>query len=284
MKQKVIKKSFITLGLLLLFILLTLTTPVGSTQTYASTTDKTNEYRLNLKSITMVKGKSFTLKAYNRSSSLGEDDRISFRSDTSEVASVSDDGVISANRVGVATITVTIKNKLDQVNLTCDITVGPAAFSIRTAKSLMVLGVHNSDTLRVILRPSNTAETARFSSKDEDIATISSGGRITARKAGLTYLFGEIDANNTDGNRKFSRCILVVTSTHDVSDIENYFSNHPELNLINEDDLAAVLDDFFNRKDEAARSYISSESSLVDALNLYLQSKFDLAALKERLN
>jgi uncharacterized protein YjdB len=228
-----------------------------------------NDYRLNLKSITLVKGKSFTLKAYN----LSEGAKVSFKSDDSEIASVSEDGTITANRVGVTIITVTVKDGVDNPSLTCDVTVGPPAFSVKITKSRIILGIDKTDLLRVILKPSNTAEDARFSSYNPEIAYVSIGGRVTAKKKGYTYLFAEIDATDSDGSRKFSVCNIIVTSPEDAPLVETYFNEHPELDMISESDLSAALEEFFNGS-SAAKDGLST----VEALNQFLNTKFDLSA------
>jgi uncharacterized protein YjdB len=279
MNKKFLRKCLITLGLFLFFTLLIPLSPYNVKTAQAGSIsstdkDKNDRYRLNLRSITLVKGKSFTLKVYN----LSDNAKVNFKSDDSEIASVSDDGSITANQVGSTIITVTIKDGNDSTSLTCDITVGPPAFSVKITKSRIILGLDESDLLRVILKPSNTAEVARFSSYDPDIASISIGGRVTAKKLGLTYLFAEIDATNYDGSRKFAVCTVIITKTEDAPLLEDYFNNHPELDLITESDLTNALEEFFNGRSEEAKT------PLVEALNKYLDKKFDLSALRAKMN
>jgi putative cofactor-binding repeat protein len=280
MKKKFLWKCFIALGLFLFFTLLIPFTSYNVATAQASTIEKEKnvEYRLNLKSITLIKGKSFTLKVYN----LGESAKVSFKSDDQEVASVNDDGLISANKVGTTVVTAIVKDGSNTTNLICDVTVGPPAFSIKLTRSKIILGLENSDQLRVILKPSNTAEVARFSSFDSSIASVSTGGRISAKSTGMTYLFAEIDATNLDGTRKFAVCSVIVTSQEDAPLLETYFSDHPELNDISEADLMKALDDFFNGKTNGTSSKVEdvSKSTMVNNLNRYLENKFNLAALR----
>ncbi|MDF2944260.1 MAG: hypothetical protein K0S01_3118 [Herbinix sp.] len=274
MFKKLLCKCFITLGLLLFFTLLIPLTSYNVATAEAAIIDKekNEDYRLNLKSITLVKGKSFTLKVYN----LSENAKISFKSDDAEIASVSDDGIVTANKVGTTNITVTIKD----TSLVCEVIVGPPAFSIKLTRSRIVLGLNNSDTLKVILKPSNSAEDARFSSYAPTIVSVSTGGRATAKELGMTYLFAEIDATNNDGTRKFAVCSVIVVNTDDVSLLETYFSEHPELDSISEADLIKALDDFFNGKSDgtaaSAKIVEVSKSTMVNNLNRYLEDKFDL--------
>ncbi len=273
MKRKLLCKCFISFGLLLL---LTFVFPYhylnpNTAQAASIDTEKNDGYRLNLKSITLVKGKSFTLKVYNTN----ENAKIVFKSDDQEIASVSSDGTITANKVGSTVVTATIKDGASITNLTCDVTVGLPAFSVKLTRSRIVLGLDKTDFLTVILKPSNTVEAARFSSNDPTIAYVSTGGRVTAKKVGLTYLFAEIDASNVDGTRKNSRCTVIVTSKDDAPLVEAYFKDHPELDYIPEDDLVKALDDFFNGKYSA-----SSQTSVVNSLDSFLDEKFNLAKLR----
>lgn len=264
MKRNFISKCLISLGLLLFCIVLNAATAQPVTAQAASTEkDKSDTYRLSLKSITLVKGKTFTLRVFNAS-----DARISFKSEDSEIASVNDDGDIYARRVGETDIHAIIKYGSDSDSLTCHVTVGPPAVSVKWTHSRVIIGIDRTDTLNVILKPSNTAEDAKFSSQDSSIVSISSGGRITARSYGFTYLFAEIDADDSDGSSKYDTCGVIVTSHDNVSKLEDYFNDHPELDKIPESELNRALSKFFNNEFD--------QSSLISDLNRYLKKVFDL--------
>lgn len=283
MIRKLLCKCFTTLCLLLLtaFLLPVFSINVATAKAGVVGKEKNEEYRLNLKSITLVKSKSYQLKVYN----LGDNAKVSFKSSDSEIASVNDDGVVLANKVGTTTITVTIKDGNGQTPLTCDVTVGPPAFSVKFTKSRIIMGLGTTDFFNVILKPSNTAEVAKFSSYDSSIVNVSPGGRITANKLGLTYLFAEIDAKNADGSPKFAVCSVIVTNPEDTASFENYFNSHPELDMISEGELTNALDAFFNGKtDDVTNSKVEdvSKSEAVNKLNRYLEAKFDLATLRAK--
>lgn len=273
---KFMKKLIISLGLLLFFTLLIPQGPDYVRTVQAANLDKENkvaDYRLNLRNITLVIDKSFTLKAYN----LGENAKVSFKSNDSEIASVNDDGTITANKVGSTVITVTIRDGNNPVPLTCEVTVGPPAFSVRFTKSRIILGLDKSDLLKVILKPTNTAEVAKFSTYNAEIATISPGGKVTAKKLGLTHLFAQIDTKETIGFNKFATCTLIVTNPEDVTPLETYFNEHPELDQLPASALYDALIEFFNgtSEKEAMASSISA-GSLVESFDKFLNEKFDL--------
>lgn len=271
-----IKRLTISFGLLLFFTLLIPQSPGYVRSVQAANLDKENkvaDYRLNLKNITLVINKSYTLKAYN----LGEDAKVSFKSNDSEIASVNDEGTITANKVGTTVITVNVKDGNNSVPLTCDITVGPPAFSVRFTKSRIILGLDKSDLLKVILKPTNTAEVATFSTYNEDIASVSPGGKVTAKKLGLTYLFGHIDTKETIGFNKFATCTLIVTNPEDVTPLETYFNEHLELDQLPTSELYDALIEFFNGNSEKeAIASSASPGSLVESIDKFLNEKFDL--------
>lgn len=296
MNKKFLIKCLVSIGFLLFFVfVLPEMTPSGVNIAQATTVEKEKapDYKLNLRCITLVKGKSFTLKIYNTS----EDAKIRFKSDDPEIASVSEDGTISANKVGFTIITATIKDDLNSPSLTCDVTVGPPAFSVKMTRFRIILGSDQTDTLSVISKPSSTAEIARFSSYDASIASVSAVGRITARRSGLTYLFAEIDALNIDGSRKFAICTVIIVSPEDVIPLETYFYDHPELNTILETELTAALEEFFNRPAvetvtttpgvetdvEAETDVDTVTKSLVESLDQFLEERFGLAARRKAI-
>ena len=276
MRKKILSKCFIAFGFLLFFTLLIPFTALDVTTVQAATVEnaKSGSYRQNVKSLPIVKDKSFAFKVYD----LGENAKVSYKSDNEEVASVNADGIITANKIGTAVITATVKEGSLVTPLTCDVTVGPPAYSIKLTRSRIVIGIDKEDFLNAILKPTNTVEAARFYSNDATIASVSTGGRVTGKKLGLTYIFAKIEALNSDGTEKYSRCTIIVTSQENVPLLEAYFTKHTELDLIPEDELSKSLEDFFNLQYDP-----SSSTSLDSSLNRYLEDKFNLTALRNTI-
>lgn len=266
-----IKKCFLALGLLLFLTLLLPFSAYNISTAKAASVEvgEKNVYSLNIYKLPLVKGKTFTLKVNN-----SEKAKVSFKSDDQEIASVTDEGVITANKIGTTIITVTVKDSNGIQPLTAEITVGPPALSIKQTRSRIIIGKSSSDFLRVILKPSNTVENARFSSNDSLIVSVSAGGRITARDYGFTNVFALIEAAGIDGNQKNSKCSVIVTSPELVSEYETYFNDHPELNLISEPDLDKAMSEFFNVN-------FGKTLTSVDSFNNFLDEKFDLGKYRE---
>ncbi|NLL01171.1 MAG: hypothetical protein GX271_11000 [Clostridiales bacterium] len=264
MKKKFLIKCLISLGLLLFFTFLPQIMPTNVSIARASEVEKekNNEYRLNLRTITLVNGKSFTLRVYN----LEKDAKVSFKSADPEIASVNEEGTITANKVGSTTITATVRLGLNTSPLYCEVTVGPPAFSVKLTRTMIILEQDQVFQLEAVLKPTNTAELVKYSSFDSTIASVSSGGRVTAKKPGMTYIFAEIDATNQDGSRKYSSCSVIVSSPEDVAQINEYFAQHPELSLISEAERSNALYDFFNS--EMSASGITNQiSTSTEAVN-----------------
>jgi hypothetical protein len=268
MNKKFLCKCFITLGLLLFF---TVSLPYlpgsqASAQTTVTDKGKSDAYKLNLTDIILAKGKQISLKTYN----VGDNAKIGFKSDDQEIASVSDSGVVTACKVGETLITVVIKDGTNATSLSCKVIVGPTAISVKWTQKLVILGINNVDSLNVILKPSNTAEDAKFSSSTPDIVSIRPGGHITANAYGLVSLKAEIDATEADGTKKCDYCTVIVTTENNVSKLETYFSEHTELNKVPEADLLKELSNFFNKEGDPA------SSSLITNLDKYLNQVLDL--------
>ncbi|MDI9509787.1 MAG: Ig-like domain-containing protein [Bacillota bacterium] len=298
MNKKIFYRFISFLALLLFFTFLPqlMTTPSSIAQASETEKEKNNEYRLKLNNITLVTGKSYTLVVYN----VEKDASVSFRSADPSIASVNSQGTITGNKVGKTTVTATVRRGLSTSSLTCNITVGPPAFSIRATRSMIILEVGQNAVLDVIMKPGNTTELAKFSSRNDTIAYISPLGRISAMKPGMTYVFAQIDATNPYGREKFTSCSVIVCNTDEAEQLNNYFEERYELRLIPQAQLTSVLYEFFNSKEETpdetsktenttlANSSTSTEAtqdsttSLIDSLDAYLNSIYDLEDLRQR--
>ncbi len=268
MKKNLIRKCLITLGLLLFFTVLMPSIPNFTVKALADTgSKKSDNYRLSLSSTTIAKGQTRTLRVYN----VGEKARIDFKSGDKEIASVNDDGVISANKVGDTEITATIKEGSDSTSLTCNVTVGPAAVSVRLTQSIVIIGLDSVESLDVILKPGNTVEDAKYTSLNSTVASVTPGGRVTAKSYGLAEIRAYIAATDSDGSQKYDSCAVIVTSNDDVSKLDKYFNEHTELNSISNSKLQNALDQFFNKTYDQ-----SSSSNLISSLNRYLHKEFNL--------
>ncbi len=189
--------------------------------------DETQEIKLNVNSQTIVKGKSFSLYVYN----LNENQNVTFVSSDSAIASVDEYGIVTGNLVGTATILVTVTEEENTIALlSCDIKVGPPAISVQFSRLELTMTIGQKLTLERIVLPLNTVETAKFSSHDRSVATVSAGGRVTAKAEGSTYIFAQLD------NGRFAVCKVYVCPEEIVLEPEEVVEEIPVSEEVNSEE------------------------------------------------
>jgi uncharacterized protein YjdB len=168
--------------------------------------DNLEDVKLIVKSILLVKENSCTLRVYNTTDSMS----VSFKSDDTDIASVlegdKNTATITGLKVGTTTINVTVKQGRKSTTLSCDVTVGPPiqSFQFNYSNGKLILSVGKIRTLSSTILPSNTAESPIYESRNENIATVSSNGRVTAIAPGTTT----ITARTANGD--VATCTVVV--------------------------------------------------------------------------
>ena len=247
MTKSIIKKSMLVLSFMFFFVLFLPITghelTVYAKEAVASVTDEaTNpsakeilpEIKLNVKSKDIVKGKSYTLKVYNTTAA----QTITYKSSDETIACITDKGIVKGIEIGSAAITVIVKEENKTVaTLQCEINVGVPAICIRFTKSDVLMVVGQKTTLKYLIAPYYTVEVALFTSLDSEIASISTGGRISAKTVGVTNCYALIDNG-------YSKCKVTVISEEiynelvtmgyeDLSTVPSdvLFSLAPELNI-----------------------------------------------------
>ncbi|MGN0501548.1 MAG: Ig domain-containing protein, partial [Ruminococcus sp.] len=125
----------------------------------------------------------------------------------SSVASVDDNGMVTANKSGSANITVRTPNKL---TATCKVTVKSAPSSVKIDPSNLTLGVGETYTVSENTSSGSYANAAnlKWSTSDSNVATVTKGSgnkaTITAKNTGTAYI------NITLYNGKTSQCKVTV--------------------------------------------------------------------------
>lgn len=200
--KTLIQKCMFTLGLFLFFTIILPLPQTGVSKAAASVVEpKQIDIKLNVRSKSLVKDTTFALKVYN----VSDNQKISYKSSSTSIATVDDLGVITAVDFGTATITISVREGLKTISTQeCEVTVGPPAISVKLTRSEITLEIGDNTTLTAILKPNNTVEEARFISNDSSIANVSIGGKVTARSVGVTYIFASIS------NGKYDMCKVTV--------------------------------------------------------------------------
>ena len=107
--------------------------------------------------------------------------KLTWSSSNENVATVSGSGKVSGKSAGTATIKVTTSNGK---TASCSVTVKKGPTSISLNKTSETLGVGQTLTLVAALNPSNSVTYCNWKSTDTTIATVSSAGKVTAKKPG----------------------------------------------------------------------------------------------------
>ena len=130
---------------------------------------------------------------------------VKWSSSNSEVASVDENGKVTAKSVGTATITVTTED--GKFTAECDVEVQPIRVtSVSLNKTSDTLIVGNKETFEATVSPSNaTNQKVSWASSDESIATVDANGTVTAISEGKT----DITATTEDGDHTATLSLTV---------------------------------------------------------------------------
>ena len=121
-----------------------------------------------------------------------------------------ENGVVTAHKVGVATITATTTDGTN-LSATCEVIVTPTvAENIALDKTSVSLEINKTVALNITILPETTTnKEVVWTSSDESVATVENG-IVTALKAGVAT----ITATTTDGTNLSASCEVTVSTTH----------------------------------------------------------------------
>ncbi len=159
--------------------------------------ENASDARLTYTTMRLVVGKERVLSVRNLNRDAGE--FASFKSTDTKIVSINQDAdssaTIVAQKVGETSITVTIKDAKKRTikTLTCDVTVGPPAQSVKFSESDVTISLSDESvatTLKAILKPGTTEEKPKVTVSKDDIVLVSdeasvSGGTATITVKGL---------------------------------------------------------------------------------------------------
>lgn len=162
--------------------------------------------------ITLTKGKKATLKVTVSGKNLkAKDKKVSYKTSNKKVATVNSKGVIAAKKkTGSAKITVTSKtNKKKKATVKVKVVAGKVT-KVTLNKKTLSLEEGKTSTLKATVKTSGKKpnKTIKWSSNKTSVATVSSKGKVTAKKAGTAT----ITAKATDGTGKKATCKVTVTA------------------------------------------------------------------------
>ena len=133
--------------------------------------------KLDKTSLTLTKGKTYTLKT----TVTGTNKTVSWSSSNASVASVDKNGKVTAKTKGTATITA----KVDGVSASCKVTVNePAKTTIKLDKTKVTLGAGEPCTLKATVSPS---QKVTWTSSNPKLVKVDSNGKLTVTKDIFNY-------------------------------------------------------------------------------------------------
>lgn len=133
---------------------------------------------------------------------------VTWASDNTSVATVDQNGNVSALAPGTATITVTTTDGNKTATCTVTVTAPPAPIDVQSIsmKSATTIGIGASETLTVTYNPAdaNTNKALSWSSNNTSVATVDANGKVTGVAAGTATITA------TTANGKTATCSVTV--------------------------------------------------------------------------
>lgn len=165
--------------------------------------------KLNKSALNLTVGQSETLKATVEGSESAMNKSLVWSSDKTTIASVDQNGKVTAKAAGTANVTVTTSNGC---KTTCKVTVKnpvkptvPIKVSkVTLNKKSLTLGVKETFTLKATVKPKNaTNRKVTWKSNKPKIVAVSKSGKVTAKKTGKAIITAKADG-------KTAKCTITV--------------------------------------------------------------------------
>ncbi len=167
-----------------------------------------SEITFDMVSMTLEEGDSSTIAA-EVAPSTATNKELEWTSSDTSVATVDEDGKVTAIKAGKTTITATAKDG-SGVKAECAVTVEKKvvkATKVTISKTVLSLKEGEKATLTAVVTPDNaTSKSVNWTSSDKSVATVDASGNITAIKAGTVT----ITATAADGSGKSASCKITV--------------------------------------------------------------------------
>lgn len=146
--------------------------------------------KLNQSKIDVKKGKTYQLKAtvYPTNTT---NQKLTWTSDDSSIATVNSSGKITAKSVGTTTIWVsTVNGKTAK----CVVNVQVLAVNLNIIPDAITLKEGQSKQLKAVVSPIDTTERVKWHSSNPKIAKVDQTGKVTALKSGETVIYATTDS------------------------------------------------------------------------------------------
>ena len=135
---------------------------------------------------------------------------VTYKSSNKKIATVSSKGVVTGKKAGKVNVTVTSK-KNKKVKKVVKITVKnlkPSSVKVSAVKATVVVGKTN--TLKAAVKPAGVYCPVKWTSSNKAVATVSSNGKVTAKKAGTATITVKATQKNSKGKYLSTACKVTV--------------------------------------------------------------------------
>lgn len=167
--------------------------------------------KLNKKEATVKIGKKITLKATVLPDNVSNSKVTWISSDTAK-ATVTSDGVVKGIKQGY--VTITVKTADGKHSASCKVLVAKSVTGIKLDKNSITMNVGKSTTITPTISPKDaTIKTVKWSSDNNDVATVDKNGKVTAVGAG----YATITATTSDGSFKAKTSVYAIKPVKSVS-------------------------------------------------------------------
>lgn len=136
------------------------------------------------KTLSLTTGKKYTLKPVVTPSNSQE--KVTYKSSNTKIATVSSTGVITAKKVGK--VTITVQSGKQKATVTLTVKKAPALKAIKNVPTKKTITKGKTYTLKPQLYPSGAIAKITYTTSNKSIATVDSKGKITAKKKGTTVI------------------------------------------------------------------------------------------------
>lgn len=145
----------------------------------------------------------------------GSTKKVKWSSSNSKVVSVSSSGKVTAKKAGKATISVTLKSSSGNITKACSVTVLKPSIKLNITKA--TLNVGKSITLKATVKGAN--QNVTWSSSKKSVATVSSSGKVIAKKAGKVTITAK-------ANGKKAKCVITVRKKYSLTEMNNLLNKY----------------------------------------------------------
>lgn len=136
------------------------------------------------KTLSLTTGKKYTLKPVVTPSNSQE--KVTYKSSNTKIATVSSTGVITAKKVGK--VTITVQSGKQKATVTLTVKKAPALKAIKNVPPKKTITKSKTYTLKPQLYPSGAIAKITYTTSNKSIATVDSKGKITAKKKGTAVI------------------------------------------------------------------------------------------------